>query len=155
MGLVYQPTSGKLYWAMPGQGAYLEQDGRSTKLHVSEEKDLSKSKMLLSRHHLSGVDEKFKRRSGVGLNQTYGSAGLKLALIAEGMAHFYVNVSSQTGEWDTAAGQIIISEAGGEVTDIYGQKLLFNKPEPFNRQGFIASNKVNHHQLVGILSRCL
>jgi 3'(2'), 5'-bisphosphate nucleotidase len=56
---------------------------------------------------------------------------LKLCLVAEGIAHFYPRFGP-TMEWDIAAAQCIVEEAGGSVTDLTGAPLRYNKPELLN-----------------------
>jgi 3'(2'), 5'-bisphosphate nucleotidase len=65
-----------------------------------------------------------------------GSA-LKFCLIAEGRAHLYPRLGP-TMEWDSAAAQCVLEEAGGSVRDLQGARLDYNKPDLHN-PFFIAS----------------
>ena len=68
-------------------------------------------------------------------------SSLKLCLIAEGKADVYPRFAP-TIKWDTAAGQIIIEEAGGVLVEAEsGLPLIYNKPTMFNPY-FIASGKI-------------
>jgi len=58
-------------------------------------------------------------------------SSLKFCLVAEGSAHLYPKWGP-TMEWDTAAGQCIVEEAGGTVTDLQGDPLVYNKPDLHN-----------------------
>lgn len=62
--------------------------------------------------------------------KSVGSA-LKLCLVAEGSAHLYPRFGP-TMEWDTAAAQCIVEQAGGRVTDLAGDPLRYNKPDLHN-----------------------
>ena len=66
---------------------------------------------------------------------TGGSRGLGLE-IAEGLADFYPRFGT-TMEWDTAAGQIILEEAGGALVDRQGRPFLYNKRESLANKDFI------------------
>src|SRR5689334_7943080 len=57
LGVVYQPTTQKLYYAAQGMGAFLESDGSATRLHVSGETTASRLTIAVSRsHHSRRVD---------------------------------------------------------------------------------------------------
>ena len=55
-------------------------------------------------------------------------SSLKFCMIAEGQADFYPRVVP-TMEWDTGAAQCVIEAAGGTVTDLAGNRLLYNKDD--------------------------
>ncbi len=150
LGLIYMPLEKKLYYAASGQGAFIEQNEEKKKIEISKEIDLSKMKILMSMYHQGQAEKKLAEKFDCKYKHM-GSAGLKLATIAEGQAEIYINSSSKTGEWDTAAGQIILQEAGGKITDIYGNNLKYNKDNPFNLNGFLASNNINHDLLINAI----
>jgi 3'(2'), 5'-bisphosphate nucleotidase len=54
-------------------------------------------------------------------------SSLKLCLVAEGRAHLYPRFGP-TMEWDIAAAQCVVEEAGGKVTELSGRRLSYNKP---------------------------
>ena len=64
-------------------------------------------------------------------------SSLKLCLIADGSAHLYPRFGP-TCEWDIAAGHGVIAAAGGELLDVSGAPIRYNKPDPLN-PSFIAS----------------
>jgi 3'(2'), 5'-bisphosphate nucleotidase len=63
-------------------------------------------------------------------------SSLKFCLIAEGAADVYPR-HGPTWEWDTAAAQCILEEAGGTVTDLEGNSIRYNKPDLLN-SAFVA-----------------
>ena len=81
--------------------------------------------------------------------------GIKIGLIAEQAAHLYIHLSPRTKQWDTCAPEIILREAGGELTDLFGQKLRYNTREVQNLNGLLASNNTRHTALVEQLSPLL
>lgn len=152
LGAVYQPTNDLLYYAIKGQGAFKQERGGSAmRIHVSQEKDPRRWRMLLSRHHLLplevSVGEALQVRNGVQC----GSAGVKAGLIAEGKAELYVTVAGTTGEWDTCAADIIMHEAGGSMTDMNGRLLIYNKKNPRNEHGFVVTNSLIHDYVIEVI----
>jgi len=75
-------------------------------------------------------------------SREHRASSLKFCLLAEGQADVYPRLGD-TCEWDTAAGDIILREAGGTVLDIItGQPLVYGKQDKgFINNGFIAGSK--------------
>ena len=154
-GFVHAPLSKKFYYAVAGQGAFLDDGKTVRRLHVSQEQDITKQSMFVSRFHRREPELALQRDLEIGQTVTMGSSGLKLCAIAEGCAHIYLNSSAETGIWDVAAGKVILEEAGGIVTDMFGSELEFDTKDPFNAKGFLASNNVAHGRLIETLARAL
>lgn len=141
MGAVYEPVSRKLYYAMKGGGAFLEVDGGvAEKLSVSKISDFSKVRMLISRFHLLEYEKGLAKRLGINNMVECGSAGIKICRIAEGNAELYINSSDKTFEWDICAADIVLTEAGGKIIDLNGERFSYNKKESRNEEGVVASN---------------
>ena len=77
-----------------------------------------------------------------------GSVGLKFGLIAEGRAHLYLHVTSQTNQWDTCGPEAILRAAGGTITDLRGELLQYNRTEIRNLNGIVASNGTRHAEIL-------
>jgi len=73
--------------------------------------------------------------TGPRMQQFLGSA-LKSCLVAEGVADIYARLGP-TGEWDTAAAQCIVEEAGGHVTDTQKRDLTYNTRESLINPNFL------------------
>lgn len=73
-----------------------------------------------------------------------GSVGLKIGLIAEAKCDIYIHLSPRTKLWDTCAPQIILEEAGGCLTDIFGSKYRYDIADLQNHNGILASNGPAH-----------
>jgi 3'(2'), 5'-bisphosphate nucleotidase len=147
LGAVYQPTERKLYFASPGMGAYLTQDGLTRQLRVSGETDPSKTVMALSRSHLSPANEAIRKNLGIDRTVQTGSIGLKVGLLCEGKAHVYVQ-GRGTSLWDTCGPEAILREAGGKMTDKSGGQFAYNIEDVRNTQGVIATNAALHDSVV-------
>jgi len=135
LGIIHAPVTGCTYYAQKQRGAYLKKKSGETKaIRV----DVRKKGMtvIVSRSHSSPEADRFLSRLDSFDEISLGSA-LKFCLVAEGKAHLYPRFWPSM-EWDTAAGHILIEEAGGSVTDLASHPLRYNKPDlhsPF----FIAS----------------
>jgi 3'(2'), 5'-bisphosphate nucleotidase len=71
--------------------------------------------------------------------ETY-SAGIKLAQVARGEADLYLNTYLHFHDWDICAGQILVEEAGGIVTGLAGEPILYGVNQAGQRSGLLASN---------------
>ena len=69
-----------------------------------------------------------------------GSA-LKFCVIAEGKAEISYRENQGTKEWDIAAGTIILQEAGGFILKRDGTEYAFNRPDVYNREGYMLMNR--------------
>ncbi len=144
-GLVLNPVTRELFMASEGQGATL--NGRS--ISVSRATDLSDSLVVTGFPYglKSMMDELMERFSRVlpqvqGVRRL-GSAALDLCYVACG--RFDGFWEQNLAPWDTAAGECIVREAGGVVTD-------FSKA-PFTPGGdqILATNGVIHEDLLSLL----
>src|SRR5262249_17452778 len=140
LGVVYQPTTRKLYYAAKGMGAFLDSAGAVTPLHVSEEQTASGLTMAVSRSHSSRRVEEIRERLRIPNVIRSGSVGLKVGILCEGRAHLYIHTGSRTNLWDTCGPEAILREAGGRMTDISNQPLRYDAEEIRNPNGLIASN---------------
>jgi 3'(2'), 5'-bisphosphate nucleotidase len=84
-----------------------------------------------------------------------GSVGIKIGLIVEQQCDVYIHLSARTKQWDTCAPQLILTEAGGELTDLFGAPLSYNVADIQNRNGLVASNGASHEMIIDKLSPLL
>ena len=93
-------------------------------------------------HGLQALDDfvEQKRKEVGQVDLMPAGSSLKFCLVAEGKAHVYPRFGP-TNEWDTAAGQVIVENAGGEVIDYHtGQPLVYNREDILN-SWFIVKRK--------------
>jgi 3'(2'), 5'-bisphosphate nucleotidase len=88
------------------------------------------------------------RSLGVQQEVQRGSVGVKVGLIVEQLCDLYVHLSPRTKQWDTCAPEIVLREAGGEISDLFGGPLRYNVPEVQNRNGLVATNGVAHEAVI-------
>lgn len=132
LGLVYAPCLDEMYWAVKGEGAFVIKNGVTTKLHAPKFHAHDKGlKIVASRSHLNAETEAYIARFSEPSMVSRGSS-LKFLLMADGQAHIYPRIAP-TMEWDTAAAQIVLEEAGGKVVRFDDdQPLSYNKENLLN-----------------------
>jgi 3'(2'), 5'-bisphosphate nucleotidase len=136
LGVVSAPDRAVLYAAARGVGAFRRnKDGSRTSIHVCSSAP-PKLRILGSRSHADAVLDRMLERLGPHELVSIGSA-LKFGLLAEGSGDLYVRRGA-TCEWDTAAGQAVVLEAGGCVVDFDGRPLRYNARETITNPSFIA-----------------
>jgi 3'(2'), 5'-bisphosphate nucleotidase len=84
-----------------------------------------------------------------------GSVGIKIGLLIEQQCDVYIHLSSRTKQWDTCAPEVILTEGGGRISDLFGYPLSYNVPDVQNRNGLIASNGAAHNQIIETLAPLL
>ena len=127
LGVVYVPVTNTCYCAMEGQGAYrMDQKGERTLLEVRN-KVQDPIQVLGSRSHGSSEMDRLLTQLPPHELISRGSS-LKFCLVAEGEADLYPRMGP-TSEWDTAAAQCIVEQAGGSVVDLAGNRLRYNQKE--------------------------
>lgn len=149
LGVVYQPLTGVLYRAVRGGGAWVERsDDEPRQTHVSDTGEISQMRLAASRSHRSPRMDQVVRSLGLKDEVLRGSVGIKVGLIVEQQCDLYVHLSPRTKQWDTCAPEIILREAGGAISDLFGQPLAYNKADLQNRNGVVASNGVAHAKII-------
>lgn len=157
VGVVYVPTSGRIYFAIEGRGAWKRigmTPNPNAQMNISEimrgaeplpqTDGANEPKVVaLSRSHISPdthiVVDSLKEKFGKIEILTQGSS-LKLCLVAEGLVDIYPR-TTPTSEWDTAAGECILNEAGGSIRELeHNSTLNYNKPTLIN-PNFICKSK--------------
>ena len=129
-GVVYNPITDEMYTAEKGKGAYLNDRRR---LRVAARKQLSDALVTTGIPHLgrpghAGFLSEMRHvmQEVAGVRRT-GSAALDLAWTAAGRFDAYWERNIQP--WDTAAGIVIVREAGGTVSDLSGGSQMFERLE--------------------------
>jgi 3'(2'), 5'-bisphosphate nucleotidase len=136
LGVLHAPVTGSSYSAVRGHGAWhVDAHGRQRAIRMQHPAAVP-PRVLGSRSHRGRTLDRLLDRLGDHQLLSVGSA-LKFGWLAEGRADFYVR-PGPTSEWDTAAGQIIVEEAGGRVVDFEGRPLRYNARETLTNPSFAA-----------------
>ena len=122
LGVIYAPVTGALYYAARGAGAYKKTSDNGPERIQSRKKPAKKTIVAGSRSHRGDSLNNFLSRIGEHEILPMGSS-LKSCLVAEGSADIYPRLGP-TSEWDTAAAQCIVEEAGGRLvlTDMHAMR---------------------------------
>ncbi|MFS0735466.1 3'(2'),5'-bisphosphate nucleotidase CysQ [Sphingomonas sp. 1P06PA] len=138
MGVVYAPATGAIYAGAAGQGArqarVVEGVVGAWRPLVLDEASDEAIAVIASRSHLSPETEAYIRRFPVRDFVSAGSS-LKFCKVAAGEADLYPRLS-RTMEWDTAAGDAILSAAGGRVCTLDGAALRYGKRDQADDSDF-------------------
>lgn len=139
MGIVYAPVKKELFYAIRGEGAYMEKDGKTTRLQVSDR--LVDLYALKSRSHetIRYAELLAKHSERILVIHRMGSA-YKGCLIARGDYDLYYNFG-HTMVWDTAPVDLIVSEAGGYFRQLDHTPFLYNTRRIKNDKGFLILNR--------------
>jgi len=135
LGVIYSPVKKFTYYAYQGYGAFfLNKDNQSKAVDVCTQypKDNSRKIVIAGTHSaqspalkafLSNLKKEFN-----GYELKYMGSSLKSCMVAAAEADLYVRLGP-TSEWDTAAAQCIVEQAGGRITDTQLQSLRYNTKE--------------------------
>jgi len=148
-GVIYQPWSrddiespkGCLCWGIVGYGA----EGLGPQ-------DTRDNLVVAVTRTLSRTSEKLEQGLR-NLNATevvrVGGTGYKSLLIAQGKVDVFFSPTPGTSKWDTCAAEAVLKSLGGDLTDIYGKRITYNREEPVaNKYGLIASRLRDHKEIV-------
>lgn len=147
-GVVYLPDFDTMYSAAKGGGAFVERDDERTRLETSKKERFDQMKLAVTRHHWSNKMNRVIKEFGFRDHCRRGSVGLKIGLIAEGVCDIYIHLSPRTKLWDTCSPQIILEEAGGRLTDIFGERMRYDIEDLQNHNGIVASNGAAHNEAI-------
>ncbi|WNJ16643.1 3'(2'),5'-bisphosphate nucleotidase CysQ [Pontibacter sp. G13] len=142
MGCVHVPVLNTTYSAAKGLGAFVEREGEAeTKIQVADFSMTDKGlRIVCSRSHMSADVEQYVSQFDAPETVSMGSS-LKLVLVAEGKADIYPRLGP-TMEWDTAAAQVVVEQAGGTVINHEtGAPLTYNKENLLNPYFIVFANK--------------
>ena len=154
LGVVYVPARDVVYYGLDGQGAYVQKgDEEPEKLGVSQHDDPSQCRIVVSRFHGSDLEEKVFQSLGLKEKVPCGSVGVKVSKIASGEAELNFNPSDKTWEWDVCAPEAILREAGGTLTDMDGRFFNYNKEDPRNYRGYLATFGEGHNRIIEELEK--
>ena len=144
-GVIYQPITDETYWAEKSSGAWLH-DGR---LRVSARSRMSEALIATGIPFQGAGDpvEWMKIYGAIGPNvagiRRYGAASLDLAWLAAGRFDGFWETG--LSDWDTAAGCLLVREAGGFVSDFRGRS------HPIHASQVLAANDALHSKLHKLL----
>lgn len=158
VAVVAWPETQKIYWAIQGQGTFVEsRDGSIQQMRVSERKEAKDLPVVVSRTHRDQRFNQLLQKMPCQKQVAVGSVGCKVATILEHRADVYLALSGKSApkDWDLAAPELILSEAGGQFTYFDGSPLFYNRGDVNHWGGLLASNGWCHQELCQEAGRIL
>ncbi len=125
LGVVHAPALNETWFAHQGGGAFKQANGET--FPIATRATASPLKVVGSKSHRDPTMPVFLEKIGAHEYTVMGSI-LKACLVAEGAADIYPRLGL-TSEWDTAAAQIVVEEAGGHFTRTDMQPMRYNTKE--------------------------
>ncbi len=156
---------GALIYAQQGAGAYIEPlaGGPREPLQVSKVTD-PRDATLLTSYESGHTDKSFFDHvaQALGRGPDAPQRGLdsqdKYGMVAAGMGDVYLRIVPEADFreklWDHAAGYVIVTEAGGRMTDIHGQAIDWTVGSRMaNNRGVLVSNRFLHNELLAAIAK--
>lgn len=134
-GVVLAPALGELFYAAQGLGAWKNVAGEVAALRSAPAG--TALRVLGSRSHATAAQAAWLARLPADYSFVAAGSSLKFCRLAEGRADIYPRLGP-TCQWDTAAGQAVLEQAGGVVLDAHGQPLRYGLDRPILNPHFVA-----------------
>ncbi len=150
LAVVGWPEAEKLYYATLGGGTFVEtREGITTRVSVSKRDAIAELSLVASRTHRNERFKQLLRQLPFKEKHYVGSVGCKIATIIEQQADVYISLSGKSApkDWDIAAPELILSEAGGKFSHFDGTPLMYNQGDVNQWGGLMASNGHCHNAL--------
>lgn len=141
VGVVLAPAKDEIYFASKGNGSFYQKGNeKPARIHVNDK--LDDLTMLISVFHFNDAEKEYieKHQDKIKHVERKGSS-LKPCAIARGLAEITLRRSPNTKEWDTAACQIVVEEAGGLFVEPDGTPIRYNREDVYNRKGYTVVNR--------------
>jgi len=157
LAVVAVPEMEKLYYATKGGGAFVEKGDSTAPVQVSLREHVEDLTVVVSRSHRNQRLDHLLQRLVCKNQKAVGSVGCKIATIVEQQADVYISLSGKSApkDWDLAAPELILTEAGGKFTHFDGTPLQYNTGDINQWGGLLASNGQWHEMLCREAERIL
>ncbi len=149
LAVVAVPEMEKLYYATKGSGAFVETRDGTAPVQVSLRERIENLTVVVSRSHRNQRLDYLLQQLACKSQKAVGSVGCKIATIVEQQADVYIALSGKSApkDWDLAAPELILTEAGGKFTHFDGTPLQYNTGDINQWGGLLASNGQWHEIL--------
>ena len=152
LGVVLIPSKKEL-WLSDGEKVWVEKrNGYKEEKTLTTNKSLNEMTLVTSKNHsnqlLNNLIDKIKFKKKIIM----GSIGCKIASIIRGESDIYISLclegKSFPKDWDFAAPEAILKTAGGRITNLENEELVYGKPN-FSQSGIIVAtnNKSTHKDI--------
>jgi myo-inositol-1(or 4)-monophosphatase len=134
LSALYRPVAEEFFWAVAGGGAYCN--------HVPL---VPRDGPQLSGAELLGTGKATKILIPLGVKAMLSPhipLLLRLAYVAAGRTDIALSFGNKN-DWDLAAGDLLMRESGGKLSDLNGKEFIYNRPQPW-QNGMLAAGKERH-----------
>lgn len=140
VSVIIVPVTNEIYYASKHAGAFYSKNGSVREIHVSRRtKDLRAA--LSASSHGKKEESFYKKYGNKIVSKEFIGASLKACKIAIGEADIAIALNNKTHEWDTAAGTLLVKEAGGIFLDSKLNEIVYNRKNTVNENGYFIVNK--------------
>ena len=150
IGIVAIPEAQKIYFASQGNGTFVEtKNGEVKPINVSQRQTLEDLYLIVSRSHRDERFQKLIDRLPFKGKKYMGGVGGKISTLLEQESDVYISLSGKSAakDWDFAAPELILTEAGGKFSYVNGDKLFYNQGDVKKWGCIVATNGHCHEEL--------
>jgi myo-inositol-1(or 4)-monophosphatase len=138
VGAIYVPVEDALFLAIDGEGATLN----GNRLSIRQDEALHDARVSGPKRYV----EALAATQRVEAIPRIHSLALRLARVADETLDVAF-AGGNSRDWDIAAADVIVHEAGGALTDLAGQRAIYNRPDPVHG-GLVAANRLRHRNVI-------
>ena len=150
IGIVAIPESQKVYFASKDGGTLVEtKDGTVTPIKVSDRSKIEDLYLIVSRSHRDDRFQKLIDGLPFAGKKYMGGVGGKISTLLEQESDVYISLSGKSAakDWDFAAPELILAEAGGKFTYVDGKPVFYNQGDVKRWGCIVATNGHCHEDL--------
>ncbi|MGD1918332.1 MAG: 3'(2'),5'-bisphosphate nucleotidase CysQ [Pleurocapsa sp.] len=150
IGIVAIPESQKVYFASKDGGTFVEtKDGTVTPIKVSDRSKIEDLYLIVSRSHRDDRFQKLIDGLPFAGKKYMGGVGGKISTLLEQESDVYISLSGKSAakDWDFAAPELILTEAGGKFTYVDGKPVFYNQGDVKRWGCIVATNGHCHEDL--------
>jgi 3'(2'), 5'-bisphosphate nucleotidase len=137
IGIIHVPIPNLTYYAWLGGGAFVQQENDKPRILKTEHKSEAAPWKVVMGQYSKGATLIKRIQQKLPFQILQANGAVKFGWLANNQADIYPRLGL-ISEWDTAAGQCILEEAGGIVVDLKGQPLQYNRQDSLLNPEFIA-----------------
>jgi 3'(2'), 5'-bisphosphate nucleotidase len=146
VGVVWEPSTDRVTYAAKGEGCFTKVgQGEPERCHVTKVAALTEATITASHAKPGKPKPVVVKLQPAKVIETY-SAGIKLAQVARGVCDLYVNDYPEFHDWDVCAGHVLVTEAGGTVSEFNGGPVQYGRVGAKRKGGLVATNGVLHEE---------
>ncbi|MFA7286183.1 MAG: inositol monophosphatase [Patescibacteria group bacterium] len=152
LGFIHLPNSNETYYATRGGGAYMRKRGVTRKLALRQVPDIEVARFSGPSDWNKATILRQKVAKAIGLPQSHyraiGSIGVEHCMVASHQLDVVLTTHPQLGPWDVVPCEVIITEAGGTVTDLSGKVVRPNGTARVYNRGILSTSTIVHKQIL-------